>query len=45
MQQREKLIEVLLRYSEFLTTILGKYKVYEYKFNTTDTTPITGNSI
>jgi hypothetical protein len=44
MQQKEKLIEILLRYTEFLTTRLGKYKVYEYKFNIPDTTPIRGHS-
>ena len=44
MQQKEKLIEVLLRYTEFLTTRLGKCKVYEYEFNITDTTPIIGHS-
>jgi hypothetical protein len=44
MQQKEKLIEVLLRYTEFLTTRPGKCKVYEYKFNITDTTPIIGHS-
>jgi hypothetical protein len=44
MQQKEKLIEVLLRYTEFLTTRPGKCKVYEYKFNITDTTPIIGYS-
>jgi len=44
MQKKEKLIEVLLRYTEFLTNRHGKCKVYEYKFNITDTTPITGHS-
>jgi hypothetical protein len=39
MQQKEKLIEKLLRYTEFLTTRPGIYKVYEYKFNIPDTTP------
>ena len=43
-QQKEKLIEVLLRYTEFLTTRPGKCEVYEYKFNITDTTPIIGHS-
>jgi len=44
-QQKEKLIEVvLLRYTEFLTTRPGKCKVYEYKFNITDTNPIIGHS-
>jgi len=43
-QQKEKLIEVLLRYTEFLTTRPGKCKVYKYKFNITDTTPIIGHS-
>ena len=44
MQQREKLTEVLLRYNEYLTTRAGKCKVYEYKFNITDITPIIGHS-
>ena len=43
-QQKEKLTEVLRRYTEFLTTRPGKCKVYEYKFNITDTTPIIGYS-
>jgi hypothetical protein len=43
-QQKEKLMEVLLRYTEFLTTRPGKCKVYEYKFNITNTTPIIGHS-
>ena len=43
-QQKEKLIEVLLRYTEFLTTRPAKCKVYEYKFNITNTTPIIGHS-
>jgi len=43
-QQKENLIEVLLRYTEFLITRPGKCKVYEYIFNITDTTPIIGNS-
>jgi hypothetical protein len=43
-QQKEKVMEVLLRYTEFLTTRLGKCKVYKYKFNITDTTPIIGHS-
>jgi len=43
-QQKEKLTEVLLRYTEFLTTRPGKCKVYKYKFNITDTKPIIGNS-
>ena len=38
MQQKEKLMKVLLRYTEFLTTRPGKLKVYEYRFNITDTT-------
>ena len=45
MQQKEKLIEVPLRYSEFLNTRPGKYEVYEYKFNITDTIPVKGHSI
>jgi hypothetical protein len=45
MQHKEELIEVLLRYSEFLTTRPGKCKVYEYKFNVPDTIPIKGHSI
>jgi hypothetical protein len=45
MQQKEKLSEVLLRYSEFLTTRPGKCKVREYKFNVPDTIPIKGHSI
>jgi peroxiredoxin family protein len=44
MQWKEKLIEVLLRYTEFFTTRPGKRKVYEYNFNITDTTPIIGHS-
>jgi hypothetical protein len=44
MQQKEKLIEVLLTYTEVLTTRPGKCKAYEYKFNITDTTPIIGHS-
>jgi predicted Zn-ribbon and HTH transcriptional regulator len=44
MQQKEKLIEVLLRYTEFLTTRPGKCKVCEYKFNIADTTHIIGHS-
>jgi hypothetical protein len=44
MQQKEKLIEVLLRYTEFLTTRPGKCKAYEYKYNITDTTPTIGHS-
>jgi hypothetical protein len=44
LQQKEKLIEVLLRYTEFFTTRPGKCKVYEYNFNITDTTPIIGHS-
>ena len=43
-QQKEKLIEVLLRYTEFLITRPGKCKANEYKFNITDTTPIIGHS-
>ena len=43
-QQKEKLMEVLLRYTEFLTTRPGKCKVYEYKFNITNTTPIISHS-
>jgi len=43
-QQKEKLMEVLLRYTEFLTTRSGKCKEYEYKFNITNTTPIIGHS-
>jgi hypothetical protein len=39
-QQKEKLMEVILRYTEFLTTRPGKCEVYEYKFNITNTTPI-----
>jgi len=31
-QQKEKLIQVLLRYTEFLTTRPEKCTVYEYKF-------------
>jgi len=31
-QHKEKLIEVLLRYTEILTIRPGKCKVYEYKF-------------
>ena len=43
-QKKEKLMEVLLRHTEFLTTRPGKCKVYEHKFNITDTTPIIGHS-
>jgi hypothetical protein len=43
-QKNEKLIEVLLRYNEFLTTRPGKCKVHEYKLNITDTIPIIGHS-
>jgi hypothetical protein len=43
-QQKKKLIEVLLRYTEFLTTRPGRCNVYEYEFNITDTTPIMGRS-
>jgi hypothetical protein len=43
-QHKEKLMEVLLRYTEFLTTRPGKCKAYEYKFNITDTSPIIGHS-
>jgi hypothetical protein len=43
-QQKKKLIEVLLRYTEFLTTRPGRCKVYKYKFNITNTTPIMGHS-
>jgi hypothetical protein len=43
-QQKGKLMKVLLRYTEFLTTRPGKCKLYEYKFNITDTTPIIGHS-
>jgi hypothetical protein len=43
-QQKEKLIEILLIYTEFLTTRPGKCKVYEYKFNITNTAPIIGHS-
>jgi len=43
MQQEEKLTEVLLRYTEFLTTRPGKCEVYEYEFNI-NTTPIIGHS-
>jgi hypothetical protein len=43
-QQKERLIKVLLKYMEFLTTTPRKCKVYEYKFNITDTTPIIGYS-
>ena len=43
-QQKEKLMEVLLRYTEFFTTRPGKCKVYEYKFNIADTTAIIGHS-
>jgi hypothetical protein len=39
-QQKERLIEVLMIYTEVLTTRPGKCKVYEYKFNITDTTPV-----
>jgi hypothetical protein len=42
--QKEGLIEVLLRYLEFLTTRPGKCKAYEYKFNITGTIPIIGYS-
>jgi len=35
-QQKEKRIEVLVRYTEFLTARPGKCKVYEYKFNIID---------
>jgi hypothetical protein len=45
MQQKERLIEVLMIYTEVLTTRPGKSKVYEYKFNITDTTPVIGYSI
>jgi hypothetical protein len=45
MQQKEKLTEVLLRHTEFLTTRPGKCEEYEHKFNITDTTPIIGHSI
>jgi hypothetical protein len=31
------MIEVLLRDTEFLPTRLGKYEVYEYKFNVSNT--------
>jgi hypothetical protein len=44
MQQKEKLIKVLLRYIEFLNTRTGKCKVYEYEFSITDKTPIIGHS-
>jgi hypothetical protein len=44
MPQKENLSEILKRYTEFLTTRPGKCKVYEYKFNITDTTPIIGHS-
>jgi hypothetical protein len=44
MQHEEKLIEVLLRQTEFLTTRPGKCKVYEYKFNITDTSHMIGHS-
>ena len=43
-QQKDKLIEVLQRYTEFLPTRPGKCKLYEYKFSIPDTTPITGHS-
>jgi len=43
-QQNEKLIEVLLRYTKFLTTRPGKCKVYKYQFNITDKTPSIGHS-
>jgi hypothetical protein len=43
-QQKERLIEVLLKYTEYLTTKPGKCKVYEYKFNVTDTIPTIGHS-
>jgi hypothetical protein len=43
-KQKEKLMEVLIRYTEFLTTRPGKYKVYEHKFNITDTTAIIGHT-
>ena len=42
-EQKERLMETLLRYTEFLTTRPGKCKVYEYKFNITNTTPIIGH--
>jgi hypothetical protein len=38
MQHKERLTEVLLRYTDFLTTRPGKCKVYEYKCNMTGTT-------
>jgi len=43
-QKKEELIDVLLRYTEFLPTRPGKCKLHEYKFNVTDTTPIIGHS-
>jgi hypothetical protein len=44
MQQKEKLTELLLRYIEFLTIRPEKCKVYEHKFNITDTAPKIGHS-
>ena len=45
MQQQEKPIEVLLRYTKFLTTRPEKCEVYEYKFNITYTTAIISHSM
>jgi hypothetical protein len=44
MKQKENLIEIIVRYTEFLATRPGKCKVHEYKFNITDITPIIGHS-
>jgi hypothetical protein len=39
MKQKEN----VLKYTDFFTTRPGKYKVYKYKFNITDTTPKIGH--